>query len=466
MKFIARLLPFLLLAGCAFGQTVVGGGLAVSCNAVTTTGACTAFALAAPNGQLPGAFTWQTQTTGSPGSISVTFEGSIDGTNWTTIDTSTATAGEIRSVTGKPMRQLRCNVGTLSGGASPSVTCQFTVSTSSAGGSGSTGSVTNIATSAPITGGPITNTGTIGCPTCTTSAASLTSNALLKGQGGQAMAASAVATDDGTTLTYTGTGGVLSNNAGGLKAGANGGSAGVLHLLGSTTGDSTCTAPAVAGTVTNPVTCTNWLATPGLSFVNPVATAGTPTGVFNSASQNIVFLSNGVQWMFGNQNEVLTTKPFHQTGGNLLFVTANFTTAANTSLQTITGLAFTHTASNANNWNFHCALSYSQATANAAVTFGIQAATNSPTNIFATGTEQITVGPPATFVTGILPTLTTTTATNIVSGTPGATATNYTVTLDGTLELALSANTINFMVSTATSADAVTVLRGSYCNVF
>lgn len=34
------------------------------------------------------------------------------------------------------------------------------------GGGGGTGTVTNVATSGPITGGPITNTGTIGCPTC------------------------------------------------------------------------------------------------------------------------------------------------------------------------------------------------------------------------------------------------------------------------------------------------------------
>jgi hypothetical protein len=68
-------------------------------------------------------------------------------------------------------------------------------------------------------------------------------------------------------------------------------------------------------------------------------------------------------------------------------------------------------------------------------------------------------------VTGTLATLTTTTATAIVTGTPGATATNYTAELDGTIE-SPSANTINIMVSTATAADAVTVLRGSYCQLY
>lgn len=150
--------------------------------------------------------------------------------------------------------------------------------------------------------------------------------------------------------------------------------------------------------------------------------------------------------------------------GNKVFVTTNFTTAANTTLQTITGLTFNFPAV-AHNWNFRCNLSYSQATGNAAVAFGIQAATNAPTNIFAHGLQQITVGPPATIVTGTLATLTTTTATNIVSGTPTALATNYYVELAGTLELGASANAVSIKVSTATAGDAVTVLRGSYCTL-
>lgn len=153
--------------------------------------------------------------------------------------------------------------------------------------------------------------------------------------------------------------------------------------------------------------------------------------------------------------------------GNHAQVASNFTTAATTSLQTITGLTYTLPPAAAN-YSFHCGISYSQGTANAAVAFGIQSATVAATNIFANGTEQITVGPPATVVTGTLATLASTTATNIVSGTPGATATNYAVYLDGTIEEPANnaGNIINFMVSTATSADAVTVLRGSYCHVF
>jgi len=64
------------------------------------------------------------------------------------------------------------------------------------GGSGS-GSVTSVATTGPISGGTITTSGTISCPTCVTSAASLTNNAVVLGGGGQA--ASTIAADTTTT---------------------------------------------------------------------------------------------------------------------------------------------------------------------------------------------------------------------------------------------------------------------------
>jgi len=51
---------------------------------------------------------------------------------------------------------------------------------------GTTGTVTSVATTSPITGGTITGTGTIACATCVTSAAALTSTALMTGGGSQA----------------------------------------------------------------------------------------------------------------------------------------------------------------------------------------------------------------------------------------------------------------------------------------
>lgn len=167
---------------------------------------------------------------------------------------------------------------------------------------------------------------------------------------------------------------------------------------------------------------------------------------------------------FNNTGTVLAGGYLQSTLNTVRVGPSGFTTANNANLQTITGLSWSVYNTSALNVSFACDLAYSQGTANAAVAFGIQAASNNPTNIFATGTEQITVGPPATFVTGTLPTLATTTATNIVSGTPTATATNYTVHLGGTIELAAQTyDVINIMVSTAAGADAVTVLRGSMC---
>lgn len=59
--------------------------------------------------------------------------------------------------------------------------------------------------SSPIT---ISAAGAIACATCNTSAAAITSNVLPKGSGGAQGLANSLATDDGTTFTYTGTGGV------------------------------------------------------------------------------------------------------------------------------------------------------------------------------------------------------------------------------------------------------------------
>ncbi len=72
-----------------------------------------------------------------------------------------------------------------------------------------TGTVTSIATSTPITGGTITATGTIACPTCVTSAAALTANQLVIGG---ALQASSTLGTLGTSTT------VLHGNSGGAPS--------------------------------------------------------------------------------------------------------------------------------------------------------------------------------------------------------------------------------------------------------
>ena len=146
------------------------------------------------------------------------------------------------------------------------------------------------------------------------------------------------------------------------------------------------------------------------------------------------------------------------------FVTSDFTTAANTSLQNITGLTWTFPANKAVNLHFRCDLYYSQATANAAVAFGVQDVTVAPTNaqvgaVLSTSTTAGTSG---------AATVTATTATSVVSATPSATATIFLANIDGFVEQPSNASSsaFNIMVSTATSGDAVTVKRGSFCTTF
>lgn len=75
---------------------------------------------------------------------------------------------------------------------------------------GGSGTVTNIATTAPITGGAITTTGTIACATCVTSAAALTSGQLVAGGGSQA---SAVTNLTGDVTTSGGVATTIAANA-------------------------------------------------------------------------------------------------------------------------------------------------------------------------------------------------------------------------------------------------------------
>lgn len=146
------------------------------------------------------------------------------------------------------------------------------------------------------------------------------------------------------------------------------------------------------------------------------------------------------------------------------FVTSDFTTAANTNFQLITGLAWTVPVTTAMNIPFECHLSYSQATAVVAVSFGIQDVTVAPTQINATGNMQTAA---TTFTGGVLNALASTTATAIVTATPSVITTVWTTDLYGFIEQPSNASTsaIQIQVKTSTAGDAITVKRGSFCRI-
>lgn len=96
-----------------------------SCNAVTTTGACTPLYLT--GNSLAIGVTWQLDfDTGTASSVSVTLQGSNDNSLFTTLDTNTSTSGNSRSLVVGTYKYLRCNVGTYSKGTTNNVTCSIT----------------------------------------------------------------------------------------------------------------------------------------------------------------------------------------------------------------------------------------------------------------------------------------------------------------------------------------------------
>jgi hypothetical protein len=151
-----------------------------------------------------------------------------------------------------------------------------------------------------------------------------------------------------------------------------------------------------------------------------------------------------------------------QTPQNTVRLTSDFTLAATTSLQTITGLSW-GLPTNAGNYNFHCNLNYSQATAAVSDAFGVQGANTAPTNLVASAIVYTAAG---TSTSGTSGNVTTTSATNVVTFIPSVTGTVFTAMLDGQIEVSVSGSTLNIMASQSNSGDLLTIKRGSYCQLF
>lgn len=68
---------------------------------------------------------WEIVVTGAPTASEVHLQGSLDNTNWYTLDTSTTTSSELRFVVDKPVRFVRANWISVSGGTAPTVTVRY-----------------------------------------------------------------------------------------------------------------------------------------------------------------------------------------------------------------------------------------------------------------------------------------------------------------------------------------------------
>jgi hypothetical protein len=185
------------------------------------------------------------------------------------------------------------------------------------------GTVTNIATTSPITGGAITTTGTIACPTCVTSAAALTANQLVIGAGSQG---SATLGSLGTTTTvYHGNAGgagtfgavVLTTDVSGVLPAANlptgsGAAKGILQ------GDAS-TLTVSAGVIS----CTTAL-TSQLGCVKPDGTTITiAAGVISSISGSVTAINQLTDAVCVRSSGTLATCSFPS--GGTVFADSNYT---------------------------------------------------------------------------------------------------------------------------------------------
>lgn len=203
-----------------------------------------------------------------------------------------------------------------------------------------------------------------------------------------------------------------------------------------------------------------------------VSIAQNVVGLWSGNTQPMTGTANGNMWLdTSSYPSVLKIQqatgiwlPVSGAGSVYKVGASGFTTAANTNLQTITGLSWTSEASNTHNWTIECHLAYSIATGVAAVSFGVQSMTVAPTNGFFTGQMYTSA---VVLTAGNLTGLNSTTATAIVTGTPSVITTAWNADLYGYLEQPSNASTsvINIMVKTATAASAVNIKRGSFCVV-
>ncbi len=247
MKRLPLLLTLLLLSVPIFPQvppvyTITGAITAASTNCTTTPTGCVVLDMNANGGsvigQITGSITATIQFEGLPNGASTWV--SMIGTavdDGSTANSATAAGTWQFSTAGMSSFRMRASAFT-SGPANVVLSSASSVSRHVIESGG--GSVTSVATTAPLSGGTITTSGTLSCPTCVTSAAAVASTRVPYGAGTQQLATSSL-------LTFNSVGGTLTSQrlAADLTVTAN-----ELDITGDTTGEISIRGAADAGTWT------------------------------------------------------------------------------------------------------------------------------------------------------------------------------------------------------------------------
>jgi hypothetical protein len=357
----------------------------------------------------------------------------------------------------------------------------------------------------------ISAAGAIGCATCVTSAASLANGGVVLGTAGTQASAT------NTQLTFV---------APTLTVGLAGTSTGALDLTGVTSGNIAITAPAVAGTITNPITISNslqlpsgtvynWNADTGLSrdaaavvdvgngtagnksgslaltslldanakaFLTSTSTASAVDGmtITNAATANPATVTLAGSGTDANINTALNAKgsgvvqaaTFLQQNSNKVVMTADWTcgtggTVSSCVAATIvgsTGTPMTITLPlQALSWDFDCDGVVSSTTGTPANNWNMITATNGATNVTASYSMGTAAAVPGF---GATTDQASTTTTFSIGGTwtLGAAATKFPFHIHARIEGASASGTVvSLQLVDPTVADLLTIYRGMEC---
>jgi hypothetical protein len=111
------------MANQMFDRDVVG---TLQSAATTGAGAGSAWYVPEQNGERPTRFAVQLIPSGTVSANSTVIEGSLDGSNWATLATYTDTTSVVKFIVDAPVRFIRANQGTITGGGNVTVLAQPT----------------------------------------------------------------------------------------------------------------------------------------------------------------------------------------------------------------------------------------------------------------------------------------------------------------------------------------------------